>query len=673
MSAFGRVGFGSANRQNQLSAQGHMEPYGNQVRQAMQAPKMTAYQAPAVNQQVSGQHKSATQQPVATTQPQQQSPQYARDPQRISSPGTAQSIQPQVQGTPYGSADDGFLQYASKLTGRSAEEVSGMMQQQGIPQRGGVDRDALALQREKERWDTWAPDQRQFAMSQPGLEAGGELARAERERAATQNQAFELEQRASRSADPAESDRLLYQASQLRGGQQESFEDFARRQKEGRQQTEQRRAQEADDAERWRQTLSQYQRPDGMSDEAFNYLVSQESGGQKVWEAPSFTVWSELLGRGGPEYARQSANNPGLQSSLRAEMDAYNRDVRYASNAATRDAPGWGQADPLKQLSWKPFSGRVQRTETAEALSSSRPETPGQAQPTQPTSQGTPYNPSIAAPTPGADQPSYRGAWAKSMANADKFTHSDVNRLAAPDWSKTDALYAPGGERTQINPYAAESYQRRKEAWDNYAQRADAESAMPADQRPKYDTLANMVGPDGRPIQQYFNDERQLAPAGISQDDWNWYLDYIDQSSSASPETPTSSHPQFAPEAGWWQNSRWGELDPWARAAQARLSTIQNAAHLRDPFEMDSTGTWFDDGNYASIQRAQNIARNFDPLTKGYVAKVGMPSYVDTQQRLAKYSHPTQEYGTKDRMLRERQLQEQHAQAVLETQRMLGR
>lgn len=53
MSAFGQAGFGSVNRRRQLQAQGQMDPYGQQVRAAKQAPTMTAYAQPT--QQPAGQ------------------------------------------------------------------------------------------------------------------------------------------------------------------------------------------------------------------------------------------------------------------------------------------------------------------------------------------------------------------------------------------------------------------------------------------------------------------------------------------------------------------------------------------------------------------------------------------------------------------------------------------
>lgn len=53
MSAFGQAGFGSMNRRRQLQAQGQLDPYGQQVRAAKQAPTMTAYAQP--NAQATGQ------------------------------------------------------------------------------------------------------------------------------------------------------------------------------------------------------------------------------------------------------------------------------------------------------------------------------------------------------------------------------------------------------------------------------------------------------------------------------------------------------------------------------------------------------------------------------------------------------------------------------------------
>lgn len=103
MSAFGQAGFGSMNRRNQLRAQGQLDPYGQQVRAAKQVPTLSIYQTQgtqqaAGKQQAPSQSQPAAAQPSAPAMP-AYSPSY--------SAGTAQPIQPQSQGTPYG-ADPGY-------------------------------------------------------------------------------------------------------------------------------------------------------------------------------------------------------------------------------------------------------------------------------------------------------------------------------------------------------------------------------------------------------------------------------------------------------------------------------------------------------------------------------------------------------------------------------------
>lgn len=70
MSAFGQAGFGSMNRRRQLQAQGQLDPYGQQVRAAKQAPTMTAYAQP--NAQATGQ--APQQSAAAIKQPRAASP-----------------------------------------------------------------------------------------------------------------------------------------------------------------------------------------------------------------------------------------------------------------------------------------------------------------------------------------------------------------------------------------------------------------------------------------------------------------------------------------------------------------------------------------------------------------------------------------------------------------------
>jgi len=104
MSAFGQAGFGSKNRQNQLRAQGQMDPYGQQVRAAKQAPTFNIYQTQQPAQQPASQQAKPPATPAAPAMPAYSTGQTA---QPTATPGTAQPIQPQSQGTPYG-ADPGY-------------------------------------------------------------------------------------------------------------------------------------------------------------------------------------------------------------------------------------------------------------------------------------------------------------------------------------------------------------------------------------------------------------------------------------------------------------------------------------------------------------------------------------------------------------------------------------
>lgn len=127
MSAFGQAGFGSRNRRNQLRSQGQMDPYGQQVRAARQAPTFSVYQTQGTQQAAGQQQAQSPSQPAqqpAAAQPslqlgapampayQQSSAQNTGEPQVrsigfMATPDAAQPIPPQSQGTPYG-ADPGY-------------------------------------------------------------------------------------------------------------------------------------------------------------------------------------------------------------------------------------------------------------------------------------------------------------------------------------------------------------------------------------------------------------------------------------------------------------------------------------------------------------------------------------------------------------------------------------
>lgn len=98
MSAFGQAGFGSSNRRRQLQAQGQMDPYGQQVRAAKQAPTFNIYQTQQPAQQPASQQAKP---PAAPAAPAMQAYSPGQTAQPTATPGTAQPIQPQSQGTPY--------------------------------------------------------------------------------------------------------------------------------------------------------------------------------------------------------------------------------------------------------------------------------------------------------------------------------------------------------------------------------------------------------------------------------------------------------------------------------------------------------------------------------------------------------------------------------------------
>lgn len=150
MSAFGQAGFGSMNRRNQLRAQGQMDPYGQQVRAAKQAPTLNVYQTQGT-QQATGQQQAPSQsqpaQQPAAAQPSLQlgapaMPAYSQPAAPIAGsaqggPGTAQPIQPQSQGTPYGqgpsTARPPALRTMSGMTGTIASEIAAQYHNAGLP------------------------------------------------------------------------------------------------------------------------------------------------------------------------------------------------------------------------------------------------------------------------------------------------------------------------------------------------------------------------------------------------------------------------------------------------------------------------------------------------------------------------------------------------------------
>jgi hypothetical protein len=262
------------------------------------------------------------------------------------------------------------------------------------------------------------------------------------------------------------------------------------------------------------------------------------------------------------------------------------------------------------------------------------------------------------AAAPAAAPPEFRGAWAQRFADRDKFLHSDTNTLATPDWATPEGIEKAKTRHRDHVPEqlaAAEQafkergipfdraameaeYQKHALILDERAQNWNAESnasrlarwrnyeqglaAVPLDQRPKYDTAKNMIGPDGRPIMEYFGDERQRAPAGVSQKDWDWYLDIFDKQAADAPAlAPQYSHPQMAEEAGWWQNSRYGFQDPWLNAALGRQTGIRALQG-------------------SDREKAYTIAANYDPVTMNSMRPDSVDKYWQDGRDVRPESNP---------------------------------
>ena len=114
--------------------------------------------------------------------------------------------------------------------------------------------------------------------------------------------------------------------------------------------------------------LSKYDRPAGMSDAAFEYLVDQQESGERVWDRPSYSVWRELSSR--PAFANDTgaygnAISPGLQSIMSNDMDSYRQDTRHARNVSAGDRARLDQAAgqylPERHFDWRPWENRLTR------------------------------------------------------------------------------------------------------------------------------------------------------------------------------------------------------------------------------------------------------------------------------------------------------------------------
>lgn len=342
MSAFGQAGFGSRNRRNQLRSQGQMDPYGQQVRAAKQAPTFSVYQTQGT-QQATGQQRAPSQsqpaQQPAAAQPSLQlgapaMPAYSQPAAPIAGsaqggPGTAQPIQPQSQGTPYG-ADPG---YADRVAAAEQQWSSTPAGSQKIDWEGNSVRRGLA--------EGYSLD-----MITRGLKRRGRFAADPEGAAKFANQVEQdwiaslssgLPQKPGPNATAAEHSAYL-NASNAYGRQQKA-----------QQARDERIAAEA----------------------AFNDSARTAGEPSQRWidETRRRVIdWGEVPFGMHPFAFRQNL--------IAGKIDISGRPV-------TEETPAWARYD-------------YQRPQSAPAAIQTIGNTPGQAQPIQPQSQGTPYQPPAA-------------------------------------------------------------------------------------------------------------------------------------------------------------------------------------------------------------------------------------------------------------------------------------
>jgi len=266
MSAFGQAGFGSRNRQNQLRAQGQMDPYGNQVRQAKQAPTFNIYnQQPQASSPQPPRPSTPSQQPTSMpayggqpqaggptptspgvtqpstppAQPQTGGPFPTYDsvmgPQTggpMPTMGQAQAIPPTSTGTPYqqAPADDGFQKWSGM---RAHAAIKDPNQAEIIAK---MEREAV------QQWQRMTPAQRAWHAANPQSWSPQYATRLEEAYA----KANEADARASKSNEisnlrrqlaggwSSQDDDILYRLNTLEGGQPISREDFIRQRQAGR-------------------------------------------------------------------------------------------------------------------------------------------------------------------------------------------------------------------------------------------------------------------------------------------------------------------------------------------------------------------------------------------------------------------------------------------------------
>ncbi len=245
-----------------------------------------------------------------------------------------------------------------------------------------------------QQWNQWTPQQRDFygqraqdaAKRMQALEAANPVfARlngrdpdfAAKVEAEKQRQEWNAKRTAA--APGAERYGVEYDQKATGGAQQQTREDYVA----GRLKEEQDKlASQKADSDKFESAKSKYQRPAGMSDSAFDYLVRQKESGNREWDAPSYQTWRELQGR--PQFASNAYGesvSPGTQQQMSNDMNMYQQ-------FSMGHPGGTNWSGFRKDSDWKPFEGLLNNQSGMQPRSSA-----GQASPvmTDSSSAGTPY------------------------------------------------------------------------------------------------------------------------------------------------------------------------------------------------------------------------------------------------------------------------------------------
>lgn len=182
---------------------------------------------------------------------------------------------------------------------------------------------------------------------------------ANRQRLAAWRKSTAAQRKATEATDPAERAGYLYDSQAAMGALPYTRQQYIDRELAIAAPLAQlRSAQSARDAgmqSARQKAAAKFQRPDGMSDEAFQYLTGQALGNQQRWDAPTFQVWSELNSRSQYNPALASFNRGGRdigsQAGLSAEMDLYQRETANARRA--------GETWPPQNVTWQPWADRL--------------------------------------------------------------------------------------------------------------------------------------------------------------------------------------------------------------------------------------------------------------------------------------------------------------------------